>query len=435
MERTKLPALHPGQLTVARGFKEHPRVVLRCGRRWGKTTLLERTAIKRAWHGGRVGWFGAQYRLNTPTYDRISRRAQPDILRRSKIDQVIEFKGRGSVEFWTLLDPDAGRSRFYDLVIIDEGSLIAKGLQDTWEQAIAPTLLDRKGSAIMAGTPKGIDSDNYFYRACTAAELKWSESNPTGWLEFHAPTADNPTLDPEAVAKLKDQYPALVYQQEYLAEFVDWSGAAFFDVNLLLVDGKPLGQLPKPDQIFQVFDTAMKDGAEHDGTACITFAVFKHGQFGNVKLAIVDYDITQVQAHLLIEWLPTKIKEAIEFANFTGARQGFVGAHVEEAASGIALIGAAQEMGMPVIPIDTKLTSIGKEGRALAVSGHHASGSVKITEYAFNKSVLFRQMNKNHLVDQLATFRIGMKKREHNLDLLDCYCYGLSLALGGPMGW
>ena len=430
-----LPKPHAGQLKIARVAIQHPRVVLRCGRRWGKSTMLECLAAKRALRGQRVGWFGPQYRLNTPTYSRISRMLTGVRSRQSKIDQVIELATGGCIEFWTLSDPDAGRSRFYDLAIIDEGSLVPRGLQDIWEQSIAPTLLDKQGAAIMAGTPKGIDSDNYFYRACTSPELKWSETNPTGWLEFHAPTSDNPTLDREAVERLKDQYPALVYQQEYLAEFVDWSGAAFFDVNLLLVDGKPLGELPKPDQIFLVVDTAMKDGAEHDGTACILFAVFKHGQLGDTQLAIIDYDIINIDAHLLIKWLPAQIKSGQEFANFTGARQGFVGAWIEDAASGIALIGEARSCGMPVEAIDTKLTSLGKEGRALAVSRHYASGKVKITQHAFDKAVRFREMNKNHLIDQLAAFRIGMKRAEHRLDLVDCLTYGLSIALGDSEGW
>lgn len=202
MRAVELPKLHEAQKPIAESFLTHRRVVMRCGRRFGKTTLLERTAAKRAMLGQRVGWFGPQYRLNTPTYSRILRMASPRVERKSKIDQIIEMKGSGCVEFWTLNDPDAGRSRFYDLVIIDEASLVPKGLKDTWEQAIAPTLLDRGGSAIMAGTPKGIDPENFFYAACSDRKL--------GWLEVHRKTEANPTLSPDEVAKLIDEYPPLV---------------------------------------------------------------------------------------------------------------------------------------------------------------------------------------------------------------------------------
>ena len=62
--------------------------------------------------------------------------------------------------------PD-GETRDYDLVIIDEAGLVKKGLRATWEQAIRPTLIDRDGRAIMAGTPKGIDDENFVYVAAT----------------------------------------------------------------------------------------------------------------------------------------------------------------------------------------------------------------------------------------------------------------------------
>ncbi len=212
-------------------------------------------------------------------------------------------------------------------------------------------------------------------------------------------------------------------------------GGAFFNVDSLFVDGKPFGQLPKSDHVFMVVDTAMRDGAEHDGTACITFAAYKHGRAGNVRLIIVDYDILQINAELLIDWLPGKIREAQEFSNFVGSSYGFQGAWIEDAASGIVLLGEARRRGLPVEGIDTKLTSIGKEGRALAVSSYVASGQVKISQYAYDKTLTYRGMNKNHLLDQIATFRIGMRKREHNLDLIDCFAYGISLALGDSEGW
>ena len=131
-----LPALHEAQRDIVRLMAEKPfRIVIRCGRRFGKTTLLERCATKWAALGKRVGWFGPQYRLNTPSYNRIHRMGGQQVTRKSKIDQIIEFRSGGSVEFWTLNDPDAGRSRFYDVAILDEASL-ASGLRDTWEQAI-----------------------------------------------------------------------------------------------------------------------------------------------------------------------------------------------------------------------------------------------------------------------------------------------------------
>lgn len=418
----QLQALHEAQVDLARAFNEHKRVVLRCGRRFGKTTLLERTAAKRAFHGQRIGWFGPKYKLNLPTYNRLARTLQPVIQSKSKIDQIIDLRSGGGVEFWTLEDEDAGRSRFYDLVIIDEASLKEKKLKDIWQQAIAPTLLDRQGSAIMAGTPKGIDQENYFYEAC---------SNPLeGWKEFHAPTSSNPMLDKDAVAKLKDEYPPLVYQQEYLAEFVDWNGSAFFSQDSLLEDGEAVDYPIRCDGVFAVIDTALKDNFEHDGTAVTYFA---RNRITGHPLIILDWDVLQIEGSLLEEWLPSVLMRCEELAIKCGSRMGSLGAWIEDKASGIVLIQQGIRKGLPVSPIDGALTAMGKEGRALSVSGYVFRGMVKISKYAFDKIVNYKGQSRNHLVSQVCSFRMG--QRDGPRDLLDTFAYGVAIALGDTEGY
>jgi phage terminase large subunit-like protein len=418
----KLEKLHEKQREIGLAFKENRRSVLRCGRRFGKTTLLERMASKAAFYGKRVGWFGPTYKLNLPTYKRILRTVNPVVESKSKIDQIIELRSGGAVEFWTLQDEDAGRSRFYDLVIIDEASL-AKNLRETWEQSIAPTLLDRKGSAIMAGTPKGIDQENYFYTACTDVSL--------GWKEFHAPTASNPMLDPEAVAKLVDEYPPLVYQQEYLAEFVDWNGSAFFAESSLLVDGKPVPIPSRTDQVFAVIDTALKDNFEHDGTAVLYCCKTKIGDAA--PLVLLDYDILQIEGALLEDWLPSVNMRLEELTVLTRPRQGNLGIWIEDKASGIVLIQQARRRNMDVTPIDSKLTALGKEGRALSVSGYVYRGEVKISQPCYDKIVNYKGQSRNHLLSQICGFRMGQKDGPR--DLLDCFTYSVAIALGNAEGY
>lgn len=419
----RLQKLHEQQVKIARGFLDHPRVVVRCGRRFGKTTLFERTAAKAAYKGLKVGWFGPNYKLNTPTYSRLLRTLYPIVASKSKVEQLIELTTGGSVEWWTLNDEDAGRSRFYDLVLIDEASLVQKGLQDIWEQSIAPTLLDRRGRAIMAGTPKGIDPENFFYEACTNRAL--------GWQEFHAPTAANPMLDPEAVARLKDEYPPLVYQQEYLAEFVDWSGAAFFSEESLLVKGAPVEYPTKTDQVFAVIDTALKDQLEHDGTAVTYYARNKHA---GIPLVVLDWDILQIEGALLEEWLPSVGHRLEALAKETNARQGNVGMWIEDKASGIVLLQQAARRGLPAYPIDSKLTDLGKEGRALSVSGYVYRGDVKISRPAYEKTMNYKGQTRNHLISQVCGFRMGTKT-PHQQDLLDTFTYGVAISLGDSDGY
>ncbi|SDH09849.1 hypothetical protein SAMN05216466_10791 [Paraburkholderia phenazinium] len=422
-ESVKLQKLHERQIEIAQGFKQHKKVVIRCGRRFGKTSLLERCAAKWAFNGERVGWLGPKYKLNAPTYGNLIHTLKPVIQSKSKIDQLIQLNTGGLVEFWTLEDENAGRSRKYHKVIVDEASLKAKGLKEIIDQSIRPTLLDYNGSIIMAGTPKGIDPDNYFYEACT---------NPVeGWVEYHAPTASNPHLDPDVVAKLIHDYPPLVYQQEYLADFVDWRGSAFFSELSLLEDGQPVDYPVKTDQIFAVIDTALKDGLEHDGTAVIYCAKSK---YAGHPLIILDWDLLQIEGSLLESWLPSVNQRCEELAIQTKARQGNVGAWIEDKASGIVLLQQAARRSLPFYPIDSKLTDLGKEGRALSVSGYVHRGEVKISRYAHDKLVNYKGQTRNHLVSQVCGFRMGTKT-PHNMDLLDTFCYSIAISLGDTDGY
>lgn len=423
MPRINLPALHEGQREILRLTKSSPfRIVIRCGRRFGKTTFLERNAVKWAAEGKRVGWFGPQYRLNTPSYYRIYRMAGKAVFRASKNEQIIELKSGGLVEFWTLNDPDAGRSRFYDYVIIDEASL-SKGLEDTWEQAIAPTLLDRKGSAIMAGTPKGVDDENYFYRVCTNKSLRWTE--------VHAPTSANPMLDPEAVARLIDEYPPLVYQQEYLAEFVDWRGSAFFSEDKLLENNRPVEIPRRVDTVFAVIDTAVKDGLEHDGTAVIYCAT---DQLHPWKLLILDWDVLSITSNLLDEWLPSVYLRCGQLAQECNARYGAVGVWIEDRVTGTTLLQGAKAKGLPAQALPEKLTTIGKEARAISASPHVHRGHVKLAPLAYDKVTTFREIRRNHLLAQVCGYRVGVKT-PHGMDLLDCFTYAVLVSLGDSSGF
>ena len=121
--------------------------------------MLEQAAANWATNRMRVGWFCPSYKLLWPSYKNALEILRPISGRSSKNEGIIETISGGSVEFWTLDDPDAGRSRKYHKVIVDEASLVKKGMRDIWEQAIEPTLLDYDGDAVMAGTPKGVDDE------------------------------------------------------------------------------------------------------------------------------------------------------------------------------------------------------------------------------------------------------------------------------------
>lgn len=411
---------HEGQRNISRGLSRF--TVIRAGRRFGKTTMLEDIAAHRAIKGLKVGWFAPSYKLIIPTFQRIRQTTLPILQTSSKIDALITLETQGQVEFWTLENEDAGRSRSYDLVVIDEASLKKKGLREIWEQAIKPTLLDRGGSAIMAGTPKGIDEESYFHTACTDTK--------EGWKEYHAPTWTNPNLNAEAVARLKEENAPLVWQQEYCAEFVDWSGSAFFALRSFLVNDQAVPYPANCDAVFAVLDTAVKTGRENDGTAISFFAVSKH--FGH-KLIVLDYDMVQIEGALLETWLPQVYVHLEQLARVCGARFGNIGVFIEDKASGSILIQQAKRRNWKAHAIDSKLTEVGKDERAISVSGYVHRGEVKLSAHAYNKVITFKGVTRNHWIAQTCGYRIGVKDQAD--DLLDTVTYGVSIALGDSAGY
>ena len=53
---------------------------------------------------------------------------------------------------------------------------------------------------------------------------------------------------------------------------------------------------------------------------------------------------------------------------------------------------------MPARAIDSKLTAMGKDERAISVSGYVHRGLVKYTDRAFDKTVIYKRNSRNHLV-------------------------------------
>ena len=118
----------------------------------------------------------------------------------------MELSTGGSVDFWSLENKDCGRGRFYDLVCIDEAGFVSS-LRSTWHASIRPTLADRKGRAIFAGTPKGTGD---FHRLFLEAESDTSGA----WAAFRVGSGANPFLDPEEVEAMRASLPKAVADQE-----------------------------------------------------------------------------------------------------------------------------------------------------------------------------------------------------------------------------
>jgi hypothetical protein len=134
-------------------------------------------------------------------------------------------------------------------------------------------------------------------------------------------------------------------------------------------------------------------------------------------------------------WLPSVFRRLEELARQCRARNGSLGAFIEDKDSGTILLQQARRRRMSARSIDSKLTAMGKDERAISVSGYVHRGEVKYTQHAFNKTAIYKHKSRNHLLDQIESFRVGDKNSDREDDLLDTFCYGIALALGDSDGF
>ena len=91
---------------------------------------------------------------------------------------------------------------------------------------------------------------------------------------------------------------------------------------------------------------------------------------------------------------------------------------------------------MTTTPIDSKLTAVGKDERAISVSGYVYRGMVKLSQNALEKVVTYKGVTRNHFTSQVLGFRIADKDAGKRADdLVDCFTYGISIALGNEEGY
>lgn len=465
-----LPVMHAGQRAALK--LPGKRRIIRCGRRWGKTACGITLAIDAAARGEPVGIFGPDYKITSESYDEmldLIESSTPSLKRSaSKVEGRIKTRTGGRIDVWTLDNERAGRSRKYARVLIDEaaftkgGDVAATGsMLGIWDKSIEPTLLDLEGDAWVLSNTNGNATDNFLYAISPAGgdppvagyDSRTYHLNPKpgakyGFVEHHAPSWQNPhvperkpgeTRDEWLVrraatfSKLRAEKHPLVFAQEYGAEFVDFSGIAFFELDKMLVSGAPVDWPNNCDGVFAIVDSATKTGKDNDGTAVAYYAVNKSNPAA--PLVILDWEIVQIEGDLLITWLPNVLSTLERMAGETGARAGSIGAFVEDKDSGQILLQAAQRRGLTAQAIPSELTSVGKDERAIKASGHVHPGMVKFSRPAFEKTTNYKGVVRNHMLSQVTGFRVGDKEASKRADdLLDCFTYGVCVALGDSDG-
>lgn len=226
-----LPELHENQQKVINEAERFN--VLDCGRRWGKSVLAINLLSETSIDGFPSGYFTPTYKLLEGTYRETLIALEP-IISRKHDNQFIELITGGIIEFWSLDNPHAGRSRKYKRVVLDEAAFV-KDLWDAWNNSIRPTLTDLIGDAWVMSTPRGKNGFYKLYSKGTSGEKNWKS--------WQMPTHTNPYIDKNELDDAKRELPESAYNQEYLALFSD-NAANPFGIDHIKLSVRPISNQP-----------------------------------------------------------------------------------------------------------------------------------------------------------------------------------------------
>ena len=112
---------------------------------------------------------------------------------------------------------DALRGGKYDFIVLDECADIDK---DVWYTILRATLSDRKGHALFIGTPKGMGS--WFF------DLWNNAKTLSDWCSWQYTTLDGGNVDEEEIEAARRDMDQRTFEQEYLAQFVNYQGVIFY---------------------------------------------------------------------------------------------------------------------------------------------------------------------------------------------------------------
>lgn len=176
-------------------------------------------AVDRLIEGQMVAYFAPTYKDAYNWWQEIKLFAYNLIS--SKDEQVRQLKTitGGTLDVWSMDDPDSGRGRKYHRVIVDECEKAGK-FEQSWLRAIRPTLADFQGDAWFMSTPK---FGNTYFKKIAQNSTKYDN-----WTSWTFTTYDNPHIKKEEVDEARHQLDDLTFRCEYLAEDVDLTNNPYF---------------------------------------------------------------------------------------------------------------------------------------------------------------------------------------------------------------
>lgn len=254
----KLPRMHLDQRKILQSPVRNK--VLSMGRRWGKSTLavsILSDSPKGAINGFPVALFAPSYKLLDASFRELKTVLRPIIKRTDTAQKRIELITGGSIDCFTLLDEDAGRSRKFSIAVLDEAAH-CRNLEDIWNKSIRATLTDYQGSAWFMSSPNG---HNYYKTGLFDRGIIDSKIYDPNWASYQLPTSSNPHISKDEILIAKKELPELVFDQEYNGSFVSVEGALLRPSYIK--EGEPPDNVPLTTVIGTDLALTTKDSSDY----------------------------------------------------------------------------------------------------------------------------------------------------------------------------
>lgn len=249
---------HVAQQGVAAALLDHKRIVVRAGRRFGKSALALNVVFKEAIHNpGRYWIIAPEYTQAKSIYwrdlvdtyipkDMIVKKNDNELIleiltKDPKKNSIIEFKGSDR--------EDKLRGAGLKGVVLDE---YAFQKEHVWDKIVSPMLVQTDGWALFITTPNGVanhfkkfwdsavaseanqTSEHAYNIYLAECETNGSEPSRQGfedwkhmWKTFHFTSYDNPTIKRENIDNERARLTEEFFTQEYMAEFAKFVGLIY----------------------------------------------------------------------------------------------------------------------------------------------------------------------------------------------------------------
>lgn len=248
------------------------RIIIKAGRRGGKTVGVANRAVKQFLAGKRVLYAVptaeqvGQFWTTATTI--LAEPIQKKILYKNETEKYIELVGTEQrIKAKTAWNADSLRGDYADELILDEFQLMN---EDIWDAVGAPMLLDNNGNAVFIFTPPSLHSrsvskaNNKMHAAKLFRSFREKEkTEPERYRTFHFSSHENPYISKMALDEISKDMTNISYRMEILAEDIDEAPGALWTRKD--IEDARVRQAPELDRIAVAVDPSATSTGDDAG--------------------------------------------------------------------------------------------------------------------------------------------------------------------------